>query len=507
MSRNRLSREQNNDMYSLGGGEEITSNLSDISQQIDRFDLSSENIYKAKENQSSSKKHVSFLEDDLVDSRSLESLKPLPKPSEPNSLAFQTVSKSSVATPILSPTLSPKNSMRTKPLPPPRQQHLSQSPSQSPPVRFLSAGNIANVLPTSLPPPAGFPPNLHQCACDNRGSSDSGLADISNHKEFCPLNNLQTGSRLNGFSGSTGNGNNSPSFVRITPGEIQPRRVQSQIQITGTHLNYQHLTNQPSSSSSPKLSNHFHHASVPELHAAAAAIKHNGYNPGIVSPILTRKQPARYPGQQDLFNHNGSLDVMSRSSFVTPPLVEPDYQAVSLGHLPAAFPPSSPLMPHNQQQHQSRALSEFQTFRPVDVNSREQSFHSQDGGSSDKRSNYMGSTGGSSSSSFEYAINRPSSDYSPMLVVNQSPQASPSIARRGEYPQNEQGKVFYTEQTLIQHDMNMNQIQPVSQLQQQQQQQLQQLPQYKSGLYAHWLMNASLQPIKEECHDHTAPSI
>ena len=330
-------------------------------------------------------------------------------------------------------------------------------------VSFIPSGSAGN-LPNSVSPAVILSRN--HCTCDNRGSSDSGLADISLHKDFCPLSIQSSVSRLHAFTTPL-----SPVVERrqvgATSGMSQPRRVQSQMM-------------QPVSMSSgyslqDKMVNY---SSVPELRTQQAGGGSVPYSQGILSPVLSRKQPLRYPGQQDLFHQSGSMEITPRSSLRTP--VENDYKVVSMGNFGKLSSPTN--------SQQSRTLSEFQTFRPSEPVSRETSFHSQASYESGRDSNNMSSI----CSSFEYSGG---------LLQPSSPTASPNLSSRPTSQNSTSAeKIYYTEQTFIQHDLNMNQIKPVIQQQQQ--------PQYKTGLYAHWLMNASLQPIKEEGQDqHSSPSI
>jgi hypothetical protein len=559
MSRNRLSREQNNEIYS----HELENNHSeDVNKNVELSSKSLENIYKT-----SNKKHVSFLEDESILNLETKEIY------ERNNImkTIQDPSNPVVPVPILSPPTSRKSKQR--PLPPPRQisserssQNLLNSsfdvlksvnpqfdlntlmyhknvnnfsalpstlipaqPNQSPslnnrlslttscftgtkeqlscsstysrtqqqPLNCLpsySGGIQKNNPSTSCysyhnqgsstsgyhqvsknNQPPGFyyaglqdPQSMNYpqasnslclpavslsrsyCTCDNRGSSDSGLADISLHRDTCPLSIQASGSRLHPFSTS------SPIIARKVD-ETQPRRVQSQLIQPASTVNTQ----------SSQL-----HASVPELRPGQPGTR--PYSQGVISPVLTRKYPLRYPGQQNLYNQAGSLDVIPGSGLQTP--VEDDFQPVSMGNLFNFHSYSTP---------QSRSLSEFQTFRPTTETGRENSLYSQDssaGGSSKRESNNLSSI---SCSSYDYSSGVP------------SPLNSPVMPRTTSWSQNNNNEnVYYTEQTFIQHDMNMNQIKPQPQ------------PQYKTGLYAHWLMNASLQPIKEECHEqHSLPSI
>ena len=324
-----------------------------------------------------------------------------------------------------------------------------------------SAGSLSNSVP-----PAVILSRNH-CTCDNRGSSDSGLADISVHTDLCPLSIQSSVSRLHAFTTPL-----SPVVerrqVEASTGFSQPRRVQSQMM-------------QPVSMSSgyPQQDRIINYGSVPELRTSQQSGGVGPYSQGVLSPDLIRKHPLRYPGQQDLFHQSGSMEITPRSSLRT--AAENDYQVVSMGNLGKLSSPTN--------FQQSRILSQFQTFRPSEPASRETSFHSQFSYGSGKDSNNVSSI----CSSFEYSGG---------LLQPVSPTQSPNLSSRPTSQNSTSAeKIYYTEQTFVQHDQNMNQIKPVIQQQQQQ-------PQYKTGLYAHWLMNASLQPIKEECQDqHSLPSI
>ena len=365
--------------------------------------------------------------------------------------------------------------------------------------------NVSAVVADVHPVPSQTPcctrapqPPASRCICDSRRSSDSGLADVSAHVNVCPLSPLGKGSLQS--MGSL------PQFPS-TPHLSQYHSSQG----LSSHQTSR-LSQYPSS---PGLAQYSRHQRVSKYSSSPGIA--NGQYPSMVSSVsqypfapglsqypVTAGSPqySAHPERLSQPQHPSSPRLSRISSRSTGQSSSLAGSRTKLVQLPTDVNQNMYVDPHRNMIYQRNESEEHIYSNPGSVASScscRQEFHytpaynsAQSNASprspSLQRKKLPGLAAGRQIPS-EHSVSLDDLGRSVNLYRLQAEQAFsctdiPSrVSDQGEHDNTQQPLTFYTEHTMYNPEQSS-----WSNIKQN----------YKSGLYAHWWMNASLQPIREE---------